>query len=313
MFSFSQVKTETKSNGKAVINVFANFHTDFKDVVEPQIARAYLGYNYKIDDKYSIKVIYDVADPGDWGKLKHTGYLKNAELKYKHNKIQWTVGMISTTQFKVQESFWSYRYLAKSFQDEYHINASADIGASFAYSILNNLSIDAIVQNGEGYKYVQMDNTLRAGVGVTYDILKSLKLRVFYDNSSKTDIQQQSFAGFIGYKFKDKFAIATEYNKQLDFNLEKGKELGGYSTYITYFINKKFQIFGRFDYLESNKLENETTFWNLDNDGNYYIGGVQMKLAKGVKVSSNYQGFQSANKNLDLSNMLFVNFEYKLK
>jgi opacity protein-like surface antigen len=175
------------------------------------------------------------------------------------------------------------------------------------------LSIDAIVQNGEGYKYVQMDQTVRGGLGITYDPIESLRLRIYYDNSTKPNVQLQSFSGFVGYKFKDKLSIAVEYNKQLNHLLEEGKNLDGASFYTTYFINKKFQVFGRFDYLESNKTEGHPLPWNYNNNGYYMTAGVQMKLAKGICVSANYRGFQSENSHNEFGNMMFVNFEYKLK
>lgn len=312
-FSQDEHNEEFKPHGSAIINIFANYHTNFNNVVVPQVSRAYFGYKYQIDEKYSIKVVYDVADPGDWVRLKHTGYLKNAYLKYKYGKIEWNVGMIATTQFKVQEKFWGYRYIDKSYQDKYHMNASADIGASIKYKILDNLSIDAIVQNGEGYKYVQIDNTVRGGVGITYKPIESLLLRVYYDNSSKTDVQLQSFAGFVGYKFKDKISLGVEYNKQLSHKLTDGKDLNGASIYSTYFISKKFQAFGRFDYLESSQLEGSLFPWNYNDNGYYFMAGLQMKLTKGVFVSANYRGFESENFDNEIEHMMFINFQYKLK
>jgi len=313
LFSQEHQDEKFESHGSPIVQIFANYHTDFGNIVNPQITRAYFGYKYQIDEKYSLKIVYDVADPGDWVKLKHTGYLKNAYVHYKHNKIEWYAGMITTTQFKVQEKFWGYRYLDKSYQDKYHMNASADIGASIKYLLMENLSIDAIVQNGEGYKYVQMDQTVRGGLGITYDPIESLRLRIYYDNSTKPNVQLQSFSGFVGYKYKDKLSLAIEYNKQLNHLLEEGKDLDGTSFYTTYFINKKFQVFGRFDYLESNKTEGHPLPWNYNNNGYYMTAGVQIKLAKGISVSANYRGFQSENSHNEFGNMMFVNFEYKLK
>ena len=313
MFSQEEVKTEFTPSGKPIIRVFANYHTNINEIAKPEIKRGYLGYKYNISEKYSLKVIYDVADPNDGGKLEHTGYLKIAQLQYKYKKLQWRIGMIPTKSFKYQEHWWGYRYIYKSFQDQYKYNASADIGASFEYRIIDAIRIDGIIQNGEGYKKIQSDATFRGGVGVTLEPMDNLRFRVYYDNSTKPSAQQQSLVTYFGYDFKNKVSFGAEYNLQLDNKLKKDRDLNGASAYLTYFINKKFQIFGRVDYLASNTLNGETESWNYNKDGNYYIGGVQVKLVKGVKVSLNYQGFQSINTDNELESMIFVNFEYRLK
>ena len=51
--------------------------------------------------------------------------------------------------------------------------------------------------------------------------------------------------------------------------------LDGISVYAIYVINKKFEVFGRFDQLGSNTLPGETQKWNYDKNGNLIIAGVQ--------------------------------------
>ena len=313
LVSLGQEEPKFKPHGSPIIRVFANYHSDFENVAAFQITRGYLGYKYSINEKYSMKVIYDVGNPKDGGKLEHTGYVKIAQLQYKYKNLQWRVGIIPTKQFKYQEHWWGYRYILKSYQDEYKMNASADIGASAEYKIFDKLRVEAIVQNGEGYKKIQGDATFRGGVGLTFEPMENLRLRIYYDNSTKPDAQLQSIATYIGYDFKKKVSIGAEYNMQLDYKMTKGHDLGGASAYLTYFLNDKFQFFGRLDYLSSNTYSGDSNPWNYNKDGNYFIVGGQAKLAKGVKVSLNYRGFQSANTNIDYSNMIFLSLEYRLK
>ena len=70
---------------------------------------------------------------------------------------------------------------------------------------------------------------------------------------------------------------------------------------------------GRFDYLESNKEEGHILPWNYNDDGYYFMAGLQMRLTKGILVSANYRGFSSLNTDYELENMMFINFQYKLK
>ncbi|MDO9137639.1 MAG: hypothetical protein Q7U21_07425, partial [Lutibacter sp.] len=108
----------------------------------------------------------------------------------------------------------------------------------------------------------------------------------------------------------------AEYNK-----LNEGKkysspavdhELDGLSFYATYVINKKFEIFGRFDQLSSNTLSGETFAWNDENDGNQIITGIQYAPVKGLKFSLNYQNFSFDNSTLDAKSLVFLNAEFKL-
>ncbi|MBE0423169.1 MAG: hypothetical protein IBX66_04445, partial [Lutibacter sp.] len=89
-------------------------------------------------------------------------------------------------------------------------------------------------------------------------------------------------------------------------------DLDGLSFYATYVINKKFEIFGRYDELNSNTLIGETTAWNFDKNGSQIIAGIQYAPVKGLKFSLNYQDFSFDNSTLDNKSLVFLNAEFKL-
>jgi len=326
MMTFSQEKPKTNNfvpEGKAIVRVFANYNSNLggneqiSAVDEMEIKRAYLGYKSTLSENYSVKLTMDVGNNSG----KYSAYLKIAELKYKKDKFTAHIGMIATKQFKVQESFWGYRYLLKSFQDEYKYNGSADLGLSVDYKLNKSISIDAIVQNGEGYKHVDATGTYRGGLGTTINY-KPIIFRVYYDISAKPDIQRQNIAMFFGYKFKDKFRIAGEYNYQLNNHFSEDHNMFGYSIYTTYNINKKFELFARYDNLQSNIVQESlhgsdptipsTTAWNISKDEQMGILGLQYNLHKKVKVSANYRYVLSAVEDSKSVNWLFLNLEFKL-
>ncbi len=307
-------QTETfKPNGGALVKIFANYHTNFNDVSVMQIERAYLGYNYNFSENYSAKITLDVTGTDFYGKKRYDAFLKIAQLQYKKNKTTIKVGLIPTKQFKTQEHFWGYRYLMKSFQDIYKMNGSADLGVSVDYHLFDNLCFDVIIQNGEGYKNISPTGTYRGGLGITYMPVKSLTLRVYSDVSSKPDVNRSNFAGFVGYKFKHKFKIGAEYNLQIGNKFVQEKEYSGISVYTTVFINKKFNVFARYDMLQSNTLEGDAEAWYYKKNGSGPVAGFEYKPVKGVKVSANYRGWQSYNNDVDYENMLYINFEYSFK
>jgi hypothetical protein len=317
-----QAKEESKFkiSGKPIIKVFANYNSNLggNESVEAfdalQIKRAYLGYKATLSENYSVKLVMDVGENSGL----YRAYLKAASLNYKKGKIAYSVGMISTKQFKVQEKFWGYRYIRKSFQDQYKYGASADLGLSVDYRITKNILVDAIFVNGLGYKAVLPSGTYKGGLGLTLDF-NSLIFRAYYDIRAKSYAQEQNIATFIGYKFKDKFRIGAEYNYRISNKFNPDHDLFGYSVYATYIINKKFEIFARYDNSQSNVVQKTVigpdvplTQWNIDRDGQTAMGGIQYKPIKRIKISANYRRVTSAVADIEGANWIFLNLEFKL-
>jgi opacity protein-like surface antigen len=308
--AMSQSK-DFKPGGKPFMKVFSNFNTSFSDgesVSAFEINRLYLGYEYAFSENLSAKANFDIGDPGV-GKLEMTAFVKNAYLKYQKEKLTVHFGMIATTQFKIQEGIWGYRYLAKSFQDEYKFNSSADLGVSIDYKISDMLSADMIIANGEGYKSLQSDSTLRTGFGITVTPMERWTGRIYYDFSSK-DQTQSSIVTFVGYE-ADKFSLGAEYNMQFNVDFEKDHEWSGTSFYGTVKAFPKVSLFGRYDHLFSNTLPGETTDWNHSDDGHAIMAGVEYAPVKGVKLTPNVQTWNPAKNGEPGLTTLFLSCEIK--
>ena len=147
---------DTKSGepkGKAIVQVFGNFHTGFgaeNDDRGFELERSYLGYEYKLGNGLSVKGVMDIGKSSDVSDYQRIAYIKNAMVSWKTRNLTLNGGLISTTQFNFQEKFWGYRYIMKSFQDQYKFGNSADLGISATYQFANWISADAIIVNGEG-------------------------------------------------------------------------------------------------------------------------------------------------------------------
>ena len=146
-------KTE-EPKGKAIVQVFGNFHSGFgveNDDRGFELERSYLGYEYKMGNGLSVKGVMDIGKSNDVSDYQRIAYIKNAMVSWRTGNLTLNGGLISTTQFNFQEKFWGYRYIMKSFQDQYKFGNSADLGISLAYKFADWLSADAIIVNGEGY------------------------------------------------------------------------------------------------------------------------------------------------------------------
>ena len=274
--------------GKAIVQVFGNFHSGFGETNNDrgfELERSYLGYEYKLIDGLSVKGVMDIGKSSDVSDYQRIAYIKNAMVSWKKGDFTLNGGLISTTQFNFQEKFWGYRYIMKSFQDEYKFGSSADLGLSVSYKFADWVSADAIIVNGEGYKKIQKNDGLNYGLGLTLTPVKGFQVRLYgglneSGQDGKSDVV--NMAAFAGYKC-DRFTIGAEYNHMLNASNTKGNDQFGYSAFASVKVAKNADIYARFDDLYS---KND---WNISKDEQAAIIGAQFKLGKYVKVAPNFR------------------------
>ena len=305
-----ETKTEEfVPSGKPSVKIFTNAHSTFIDGVNTsafEVQRAYFGYGYSFSKEFSTKLTLDVGDPGV-GKLQMTAYLKNALLEYKKGHLKVDMGLIGTYGFKEQEKQWGNRYIYKSFQDEHKFGPSADLGVSAVYKFSDFISADVMLLNGEGYKNLQSDNTYKGALGITITPVKHLNIRAYYDYMRK-GVAQSTLALFAGYS-ADKFKVGAEYNLQSNNKYAENQDLSGISLYTTVIATKKINFFARFDNLTSSTLSGANTAWNIANDGQAYIFGVEYKPVKGVKIAPNFQGWNPTQNGAAFESSAYLNLE----
>ncbi len=322
-FSFSTIaqETEPKPKGKVTGKIFFNYHADMTDDVDKgsafELQRAYLGYKYTINDKFAATVTLD-AGKGSAGS-DHTVFVKQAKLDYKaSDKIILSFGLMGMKQFKDQEKFWGYRYIYKSFADEYKFGTSADLGAMASFKVAKDFKLDVLAVNGEGYKKLQdSDGNHRVGVNLAYTP-ENWVFKAYFDTMNGTDVDDEStsvnnIAFFAGYK-ADNFRIGAEYNMLQNGESYKDpaadKDLTGLSFYGTYIINEKWIVFGRYDDLSSNKLSGDSQEWNYSDDGSTIIAGVEYKATKGVDASLNFRTTSFDNSSNNTENLVYLNLQF---
>ena len=282
---------DTKSEepkGKAIVQVFGNFHTGFgaeNDDRGFELERSYLGYEYKLGNGLSVKGVMDIGKSSDVSDYQRIAYIKNAMVSWKTGNLSLNGGLISTTQFNFQEKFWGYRYIMKSFQDQYKFGSSADLGISATYQFANWISADAIIVNGEGYKKLQKNDGLNYGLGVTLTPVKGLQIRLYGGlNESGEDGKKDiaNLAAFVGYKH-EKFTIGAEYNQMWNASFKDDAGQNGYSIFASAKLSQVTNLYARFDNLYS---QND---WNISKDESAAILGAQFKVGKYVKIAPNFR------------------------
>ena len=304
--------------GEAVITIFSDFHSGFGSSNKDRgfgLERAYIGYGYKLPQDLEIKAVMDFGISDDVNDSHRIGFIKNAFLRWKSGELTLSGGMISTTQFKFQESFWGKRYVMKSFQDEYGFGSSADLAVSAEYKVNRFISLDGIVANGEGYKQVQVDDGLLYGVGLTAGYFKGFVFRAYasYNEAAdgvKTDVEvwyrgEVNLACFAGFRNKI-VSVGAEYNVMMNSGFVNDADRSGTSVYATVNLNDNIGLYGRLDYLSSKES------WDKISEGMAGIVGLELKFGKYIKLSPNFRIWKPSDNSIKNQAYFYMNASFAL-
>ena len=302
-----------KPGGKPEVRIFTSLNSAFTDGenhTKFDLTRAYLGYNYNFTKNLSGRIVYDAANP-TVGKLQFTGMLKFAYLKYQTDK--WTIsgGMIALPEYDFGDKKWGYRYVFKTAHEGYGFGPAADLGLSVGYKIAPWLSAEVTLMNGEGYKVNEADSTLKKAAGITIIPVKNLSLRCYYDDMGTNSERQQTVEFIAAYENKG-YVISAVYNYQKNNNMMAGHDYQVLSFNGNIPVKDKIKIFGRFDYLYSETVENEEDPWNQAKDGRLYLIGIDIALAPGIHISPNYQGWQPAGTDMPFISRFSLSLDLKI-
>jgi len=314
-FNFQNVAAQNDYKGSVSGKIYSDFSYSINSPVRItafELKRAYFGYERQLSEHFSANVKLDIGSPDDiseFSRLRRYAYFKNAGITYENGNLTVWGGLFDMVQFKVQENFWGYRYLYRSFMDEYRIGPSADLGAGIQYKIGEKLISDFVISNGEGYSSPQRDDTYKSGFGLTFFPIDKITLRAYYA-IFMAEHPQMTFSGFAGYDIGN-FRIGAEYNHQLHYNFIDERMRYGYSAYATWVFSEKAEIFLRYDQLFSNRIGASEIPWNLPNDGSAIIGGIQFSPIQNVHLTLDYQDWVEYALNGDKEQLLYVHLEVK--
>ena len=304
----NDASNDFKAGGKPIATIFTDFKYsmyDSKQNAAFEISRAYLGYAYDFSKDFSAKVVFDITSAnsatGTYPSA-YTAYVKNAFAEYSKGILKLDFGMIGTSTFSFSEKTWGKRYLMKSFMDQNGYGSSADLGVGVTLQLDKTLSIDAQVLNGEGYQKVQSDSAVKLALGLTYQPVKNLYVRLYTDFMKKNETQN-TLAAMVAYKGQ-KLTLAGEFNYQKNNKMAKNHDLTGLSFWGNYAITDKAAVFARMDNLKSKKD------WNGTKDGQTYVAGVEFNPVKGIMVAPNVQVIHPSADGTKTTTNLMVNCSY---
>jgi hypothetical protein len=277
-----------------------------------ELTRAYFGFERQLNGYFSANVLLDVGSPEDlseFSRINRYAYFKNAGVTYNKGPLTVWGGLFGMLQYEVQEDFWGYRYLFKSYMDAYRFGPSADLGAGIRYRINKAIEADFVLSNGEGYSSPQRDDNYKAGWGVTLRPTKKIILRGYY-SLFLVETPQMTISGFVGYN-NGNFRFGGEYNHQLNYRFNANRNRFGYSFFSTYVLSDQWELFLRYDHLFSNLVGENDTPWNLPEDGSALIGGIQFTPMRNIHLTLDYQDWVEYAGNGEKEQILYVHMEVR--
>ena len=215
------------------------------------------------------------------------------------------------------ENSWGKRYIYKSFQDVNKWSHFSDAGVGLTYILSDNLIIDAQILNGDGYKNLQgSDGYMRGGAGIifkaddiSFRIARDVMPRTMYSDDYESQYINTLAVAYSG----SNMTLGGEYNLRENTSNVVDNTSSAFSVYGNLDIGNDVSIFGRYDMSDSEDAnENQ---WNIENEGELTIIGIEKQMTKGVKVAVNVKSFKAATldgeEEAEANNMLYLNLEYK--
>ncbi len=304
--------------GKSFATLYANFHRGFTgsavDKAAFELVRGYLGYEYFLSTDFYATINLDVGSPDDLSplsRIRRYAYFKNAFLRYTRQQLQIEFGLISLKQFKLQEDIWERRYLMKTIADEHRLGSSADLGVNFHYKFHRLIDADLTIMNGEGYSSLQMDDAFKYSLGSSFRIPRNFTSRVVYDISHK-EISETTWLAFTSYDFRAKWNMAAEFVFRQNNGWKAGNDIYAWSFFGKYNLNDKYQLFARYDKIESNIPEGEALPWRLANDGTALVAGIQFNPIRNIKMALNYHDWYPWAANMQGGGFIYLDLEVKM-
>ena len=296
--------------GSPSVKIFFNYNYDMSSEDDAnafkafEIKRSYLGYSYKIDDKFSVKIKFDVGNNS--AGSSYTAFLKIAALKWNtSDNLTLNFGMVGTKNYKFMENTWGRRYIQKSALDKYKWANSADAGVTADYKFNDQITIDAQILNGEGYKNTQSSSgLLRGTIGLIYKVTDNLSVRVSQDISPRSSYDEMSknqtiTTAALAYS-SNTMTLVAETNMMNNVGNVKDNEEELMSIYGAYKISNNYTLFARYDDASETSPSVKHTIY-----------GVERKMVKGVTVALNMQTWDNKFKGSEDKETLFISLEYK--
>lgn len=284
---------ETQKQGQFYGDVFLNANHNFDESQTSfRLNRLHFGYKNQFNNLLYFNGMIESARE-DYNPSNDYNAITNLFelcLGFQLEKVEGKFGLIGTEFNQQQEKLWKHRYVDKVFADKYGYAPTNDYGLLVIYKPAEVFKVDLAVTNGEGHKQYQMDSAFRYAGGATFNHNSGFVVRVYADMLFDNSLHQSNVIGIFGFQ-KEKVSFGVEANQQFNSGNISDFERSGFSGYCSYNITDKYQTFARYDMINSNTPEGFADNWNIVNDGQLIIAGVQYKPLEKLCIALDYRAW----------------------
>ncbi len=280
-----------------------SYYTDSEISNEFEFRRVYFGFEKKISNTLSYKLLTDVGRISEDGRLEV--YIKNAKVDWDTQFGKFVIGMQSMNLFDIQKNTWGYRSVDKTAMNKNKWASSADLGLGYSNNY-NKFHYNVLVTNGTGFKLPENDSFKRLSTQIYYgegklnskDGMNSGIVFTYepYHSEDKR-IENVIVTGLFGGYAVGSLRIGAEIAQLI--NSDDDNAIKIYSGYSNFAINKIISLFARYDNL----------YYNSD-ISNYVIIGVSFTPEKGLQIMPNIR--LTSNNNSEYIANYKLNFEFKI-
>lgn len=312
------VRSQSILRGKPLTEIFADFHyspgKDTSNTTGFALNRAYLGWNFTTDTRFTSTVIVNVASPSELApgaKSRRVAFFREASVTWTGERLTLSAGMTPTKGLIFQQKLMGKRYIAENFEALDGYISVADLGFTADYKINDHLKADVSFMNGEGYSELHLDNSIRTSLGFTIIPLKDAVIRLYGDMDHPGGVWQNMLLCFIGYKNQD-VNFGAELARKTNFDRIRGHNAWGFSSTCSVRIFEKTELFGRYDYTTSNTASAESLPWNYDSDRQFAVAGIQYSFTDAFRLALDYQGLFPQSHDIPDKHGIFLNAHFRL-
>jgi hypothetical protein len=186
-----------------------------------EIRRAYLGYDYTFNDKFSSQVLLEGNDK----ILTSTRlglFIKTAFVEWKaFEKVSFAIGLVPTPTFgwALFEKSWNYRSIERTIMDMRSLGIASDLGiaARGKFDKAGNYGFNVMIGNGNGQK-PEINKYKKYYGNLFAKPLNGLQLEIYGDYEPAADEKNKTTVkGHVGYTY-DKFNFGVEAFSQTQKN-----------------------------------------------------------------------------------------------
>ncbi len=257
--------------------------------------RIYLTMDQSINDNWSTRLRYEMAQPGDFeSKSKMAPVVKDAYLKWKGEKQEVLIGISGTPTFSVAEGIWGYRSVEKTPLDLYKFGSSRDIGVAVKGKLGsdNTGAYHFMVGNGSGNSSENNKGKMAMG-SLQFNPADGVTVEAYGDFVSVSEDTDNYTIRGAAFYVKDSGRFGAEFTRKTIQTQDVDDEsFDVLSFFAARKVNDQATVFGRFDHqFQENPKAGGIAYFPFASasETSFIIAGLDYTIAKNVHFIPNIE------------------------